>query len=62
MRLAVFIVLLNAILALLPQLNLPPTVFAILNSVLGALVAVARIVRQPDLHTETGAGPEEQRQ
>lgn len=59
-RIAVLIVALNAALALLPQLDLSPTAFAILNSLLGTLVAIARVIQQPSLNTDTGAGPEDQ--
>jgi hypothetical protein len=52
-RIAVVIIILNAALALLPQLGLSPTAYAILNSALGTLVAIARVVRQPGLHTDT---------
>lgn len=61
-RIAVLIIVLNAALALLPQLDLSPTVFAILNSALGTLVAIARVIRQPGLQTDTGTGPEESQQ
>lgn len=59
-RIAVVIIILNASLALLPQLGLSPTAYAILNSALGTLVAIARVVRQSGLHTDTA--PEEDSQ
>lgn len=58
-RIAVVIIVLNAALAILPSLDLSPTVYAVLNSALGTLVAIARVVRQPSLNTDAGAGPQE---
>lgn len=48
-RIAVFTALINLLVSFLPALGVPEGWMAIINTVLGILITVARVTKQPEL-------------